>query len=93
MRRQQDRAAEALDLKGSLRLRLDALPQPIPAEQCERPDYREHDAGEGEKRARQVAPPHRDAEERQDRGRVDLRGEREPEEREGERRAFVEQRA
>ncbi len=64
MRGQQERAAEALDLKRPLGLSFHAPPEAVPAEESERTDDCEHDATEREQRARETAPAHGDTEER-----------------------------
>jgi hypothetical protein len=93
VRRQEESAAEALDLERALRLRVDALPEPVPADDRERPHDQEDDAGEREQRPSDVPPPDREAEDGKERGRVDLGGHGETEQPESERRTLVEQRA
>jgi hypothetical protein len=76
---QQHRAAEALDLKRPLALGLDAAPEPVPAQKREGADNGDDDPAEGKEWTDEPAPPDGEAEQRQQRGGIDLGGEREPE--------------
>jgi hypothetical protein len=72
MRSQQQSASEALDLQRPPRLRVHTVPEPVPPDDRERTDDHEHDAGEREYRPGEAAPTDGDAEDGQERGRVDL---------------------
>jgi hypothetical protein len=93
MCRQQHRAAEALDLKRTLRLRLRAAPQAVPANDRERTDDHEHDCSEREQRPGEASPPDGDAEEREQCRGINLGRKRQTQQREGKRRSLVQQRA
>jgi len=90
--RRQDRTAEAFQLERTARLRVETLPQAVPANDRERHERdRDHSAERGE-RTREPWP-RREAEEREQRDGVELRRHGEAEKRETQRRARVEQRA
>jgi hypothetical protein len=93
VRSQEQSSSQALDLQRPPRLRVHALPEPVPPHDRERADDQKDDARECEHRPGETTPADGDAEGRQERSRIDLGRDRKPEQPEGQRRALVEQRA
>jgi hypothetical protein len=76
--REEEGAAEALDLKRPLGLGFDAPPEAVPPDEGERPYHRHHNAGERGQRTGELTHADREAEDREAGDGIDLRREGEP---------------